>query len=294
MKPAAFDYLAPTTVDDVLAALGTDRRVDVLAGGQSLLLELHYRRRQPDLVVDINRVADLTGRRVHDGHLVAGALARHDMFESPAPGSGPLGTLLATAARHVAHPPIRALGTMAGSIAWAHPASEWCALAVALDALIELRSRDGVRTVAAADWFHGPHRTARLPHELITAVRLPLLDDTTGVAFLEHRRTGASFAQVAVAVALTVTQDIVTGARIGLANAAATPVRAVAAERSLLGKPPEPAAFDLAAGIGAGEDADPRPEPYADVEYRRHVVGVLIGRALRLAHQDGGSQCAST
>jgi carbon-monoxide dehydrogenase medium subunit len=184
---------------------------------------------------------------------------------------------------------------MAGSIAWAHPASEWCALAVALDARIELRGRNGTRTVAAADWFLGPHRTARRPHELITSIRLPLLnDDTTGVAFLEHRRTSASFAQVAVAVALTVADDVVTAARIGLANAAGTPVRAVAAERSLLGALPEPAAFDVAAGIAAGQDADPRPEPYADVEYRRHVVGVLTGRALRLAHQNGGGQWTST
>jgi carbon-monoxide dehydrogenase medium subunit len=288
VKPAAFDYVAPTTVDDAVAALDGDHRADVLAGGQSLLLELRYRRRQPDLVVDINRIGALTSLGARDGDLVVGALARHDMFESPVPGSGPLGTLLATAARHIAHPPIRALGTMAGSIAWAHPASEWCALAVALDARIELRGRDGTRIVAAADWFAGPHRTARLPHELITAIRLPLLADTAGVAFLEHRRTSASFAQVAVAVVLHVTEDVVTSARIGLANAAGTPVRAVAAERSLLGAAPEPAAFDLAARIAAERDADPRPEPYADVEYRRHVVGTLTGRALRLAHQDGG------
>jgi carbon-monoxide dehydrogenase medium subunit len=177
---------------------------------------------------------------------------------------------------------------MAGSIAWAHPASEWCALAVALDARIELRGRDGSRTVAAADWFAGPHRTARLPHELITAVRLPLLAGAAGVAFLEHRRTSASFAQVAVAVVLHVTEDVITSARIGLANAAGTPVRAVTAERALLGAAPEPAAFDLAARLAAEQDADPRPEPYADVGYRRHVVGTLTGRALRLAHRNGG------
>jgi carbon-monoxide dehydrogenase medium subunit len=291
VKPAAFDYVAPTTVDDAVAALaGTDRRVDVLAGGQSLLLELHYRRRQPDLVVDINRVADLDGLRVRDGDLVVGALARHDTFETPVPDTGPLGRQLAAAASHIAHPPIRALGTMAGSLAWAHPASEWCALAVALDARVELRGHDGTRTVPAADWFLGPHRTARRPHELITAVRLPLLDDGSGIAFLEHRRTHASFAQVAVAVTLTVADDVVTAVRIGLANAAGTPVRAHAAERALLGAPAGPAAFDLAATVASTRDADPLPEPYADVEYRRHVVDVLVGRALRLAHQDGGGR----
>jgi carbon-monoxide dehydrogenase medium subunit len=291
VKPAAFDYAAPTTVDDAVAALAdTDRRVDVLAGGQSLVLELHYRRRQPDLVVDINRVAGLAGPHVRDGDLVVGALVRHDTFETPIPGTGPLGRLLAAAAGHIAHPPIRALGTMTGSLAWAHPAAEWCASAVALDARIELRGAGGTRTVPAADWFLGPHRTARLPHELITAVRLPLLGDDAGVAFLEHRRTEASFAQVAVVVALTVADDVVTAARIGLANAAPTPVRAHAAERALLGARPGPAAFDLAARTASTRDADPVPEPYADVEYRRHVVEVLVGRALRLAYQDGGGR----
>ena len=164
MKPAAFDYFAPGTVDEAVAALaGAGERASILAGGQSLILEMHYRRSRPGLVVDINGVRDLDRLRVDDGALHAGALVRHDAFESPRVAPGPLGRLLPLVAVNIAHPPIRALGTMAGSLAWAHPAAEWCAVAVTLDAVIELRGPGGARVAGAADYFRGPHRTARLP-----------------------------------------------------------------------------------------------------------------------------------
>ncbi|MCW2879456.1 MAG: molybdopterin dehydrogenase, FAD-binding protein [Sphaerisporangium sp.] len=295
MKPAAFDYLAPATVREAVDALAdTSRHAQVLAGGQSLMLELHYRRSRPDLVVDINRVRGLDRLDVRDGALHVGALARHRDFESPEVAPGPLGRLLSLAAHHIAHPPIRALGTMAGSLAWAHPAAEWCAMAVTLDAGIELRGPTGARVVGARDFFHGPHLTARRRQELITAVRLPLLGDTTGIGFAEHRRTQASFAVIAVMAALTVFDGVVTEARIGLANAAGTPVRAYAAERSLVGAeaarplsgPPEHHPFARAGGIAAECDADPRARPYADVAYQRQVIAVLVGRALNQACED--------
>ncbi|MCW2887906.1 MAG: molybdopterin dehydrogenase, FAD-binding protein [Streptosporangiaceae bacterium] len=310
MKPAAFDYLAPSTVGEAVDALAdTGRRAQVLAGGQSLLLDLHYRRSHPDLVLDINRVHDLDHLGVHDGALHVGALVRHRVFESPQVAPGPLGRLLSLAVVNIAHPPIRALGTMVGSLAYAHPAAEWCTTALALDAEIEMHGPDGVRVVGARDYFHGPHRTARGSQELITAVRLPLLGDTTGVGFAEHRRTHASFAQIAVVVTLTAPAGVITGARVGLANAADRPIRAYAAERSLIGTeagrplpslsephPSEPHPsergssenhpFDWAGRIAAERDADPRAQPYADVDYQRQVIAVLVSRALRQASAD--------
>ena len=298
MKPAAFDYVAPRTVAEAVAALAdTDRAAQVLAGGQSLLIEMHYRRARPDLVVDINRVADLDALRVGDGALQVGALVRHRVFESPRAAPGPLGRLLSLAAHHIAHPPIRTLGTMVGSLAWAHPASEWCTTAVTLDADIEVRDRDGVRSLGAHDYFRGQHLTAREPGQLITGVRLPLLEDNTGVGFLEHRRTHASFAQIAVVAALTVHDGVITGARIGLANAADRPVRAVEAETSLIGveldqaesegrRRADAGPFHRAAGLAAERDASPRAQPYADVEYQRHVIAVLVRRTLHQAAAD--------
>ncbi|MER5624640.1 FAD binding domain-containing protein [Streptosporangium sp. NPDC002544] len=297
MKPAAFDYVVPGTVGEAVGALAeVGERARILAGGQSLIMEMRCRRCLPELVVDINRVQGLDHLRVQDGGLQVGALVRHRAFESPRVAPGPLGRLLSRTVVNIAHPPIRALGTMAGSLAWAHPAAEWGAIAVGLDADIELRGPAGVRMIAARDYFHGPHRTECRPQEMITSVRLPLLDDTVGVAFVEHRRTHAGFAQIAVAVALTVLDGVITQAFIGLANAADRPVRAHAAELSLIGAeigasfsypaPLDGHPFDRAAGIAAEGDADPCAQPYADVEYQRQVVAVLVGRALYQAASD--------
>jgi carbon-monoxide dehydrogenase medium subunit len=304
MKPAVFDYVAPRTVDEAVEALGdTGRRTQVLAGGQSLLLEMHLLRRSPDLVVDINRVAGLDGLGVHDGSARIGALVRHNTFESPRAVPGPLGALFAQAVVNIAHPPIRTRGTLVGSLAWAHPASEWCAVALALDADIALRGSGGMRDVPARDYFQGPHQTARRPRELITSVRFPLLGDDTGVGFVEHRRTHFCFATAAVSATLTMRDGVIGEVRIGLVNAADRPVRAHAAEQALLGRevggalpagrrlPPDHP-FARAGRIAADQDATPVPEPYADADYKRQAIAVLVGRALCRAATDQRSRAA--
>ncbi|MFE0378632.1 FAD binding domain-containing protein [Streptomyces inhibens] len=304
MKPAAFDYIVPRTVREAVDALGdTGRKAQVLAGGQSLILEMHLQRIRPELVVDINRIAELDHMSIDDNTLRVGALVRHSAFESAQAVPGPLGTLLSRAVVNIAHPPIRSRGTMAGSFAWAHPASEWCAIGVALDAGVELQGPDGVRQVAAGDYFHGPYRTARHPQELITSVCLPLLGEDTGVGFIEHRRTHFCFAQVAVAATLTVRDGLISEARIGLVNSADKPVRAHAAEQALIGaearfpragyRLPEDHPFARAGRIAADEDAAPVAEPYADVEYKRQAIAVLVGRTLCEAAADQQSRVAA-
>ncbi|MGC0318364.1 FAD binding domain-containing protein [Kitasatospora acidiphila] len=303
MKPAAFDYVVPRTVAEAVEVLGaTGRKAQVLAGGQSLILEMHLQRIRPELVVDINRIAGLDQLSVDDNTLRVGALVRHGAFESARAVPGPLGALFARAVVNIAHPPIRSRGTMVGSFAWAHPASEWCAIGTALDADIELHGQAGRRVVAAGDYFHGPYRTARRPQELITAVRFPLLGDDTGVGFIEHRRTHFCFAQVAVAAALTVRDGVISEARIGLVNCADRPLRARAAEQALIGtevgapvggyRLPDGHPFARAGRIAATQDAAPLAEPFADVEYKRHAIAVLVGRTLRQAANDQRSRLA--
>ncbi|MFF4622231.1 FAD binding domain-containing protein [Nonomuraea jabiensis] len=304
MKPAAFDYVAPRTVREAVDALADNgRRTQVLAGGQSLILEMHLQRIRPELVVDINRVAELDHMDVDDSTVRVGALIRHDAFESGQAVPGPLGRLFARAVVNIAHPPIRSRGTMVGSLAWAHPASEWCALALALDADLEVHGTGGPREIPARDYFHGPFQTARGPDELITAVRFPLLADNTGVGFIEHRRTHFCFAQVAVAATLTARDGMITEARIGLVNCADRPVRARAAERALIGADLAPPAgrrvpgdhpFARAGRIAAEQDAAPVAEPYADVEYRRQAIAVLVGRTLCEAARDQRSRAAAS
>ncbi|WP_344617128.1 FAD binding domain-containing protein [Dactylosporangium salmoneum] len=290
MKPAPFEYVAAHSTGDVVAALAAgDTRV--LAGGQSLVLEMNYRTARPARLVDINRVPgfdrlDLDRLDGADGALVAGPLVRHRAFEAGA-APGALGELLRRVARHIAHPPIRARGTLLGSLAYAHPAAEWPAVAVALDARLELLAAGGSRTVAAAEFFTGPFATLRRPDELLHAARLPLLPAGTRVGFAEQRRTRASFAQLAALAAVTVAGGRVVAARIGLVNAARRPIRARAAELALQDGPLDDAAIARAAAAGADLDAEPHPQPYADAGYQRHAVAVLLRRALAEA-RDGG------
>ncbi|WP_250009309.1 xanthine dehydrogenase family protein subunit M [Actinoplanes sp. M2I2] len=285
MKPAPFSYVVARSADDVVAALA-DGRTDVLAGGQSLVLEMNYRARRPARLVDINRVPGFDRLEPDGDVLRVGPLVRHRAFEGDTV-PGPLGTLLRRVVHHIAHPPIRARGTLLGSLAYAHPAAEWPAVVTALGADLELTGRDGHRTVSAADFFRGPFDTARRAGELLTELRVPLLPPGTRVGFAEHRRTHASFAQLAVIAAVTLTQGRVSAARIGLVNAADRPVRAHGAEAALLNRPLDDPAITEAGRVAAEQDADPRPQPHADLGYQRHAVAVLTRRALAQARDQG-------
>ncbi|HEX3427080.1 MAG TPA: FAD binding domain-containing protein [Acidimicrobiales bacterium] len=317
MKPPSFTYQRAGSIEEataVLAAHGDDAAV--LAGGQSLMIDLRLRRVRPRVVVDIDRAVDRR-LRAFDGGGWIGALVRHRELEmgglavpgglpggpvggplggpgAPlggpagpgAPGTrngGPLAVLLARVGPWVAHPPIRCRGTFGGSVAWGHPCAEWNAVVAGLGGTISLARANGERTVAAADWYLGPCRTARRPDEVVTGVTLPVLPAGTGIGFAEHRRTSASFALVAAVAAVAVGGDgRVTAAHVGVAGAGPVPWRAAGAEALLEGAEPSPDAVEAAAHA-AGNQADPLPGDHASVEYRRHVVVELVRRALAQA-----------
>ena len=232
MKPAPFAYAAPTSLDEALDALAEDGAV-VLAGGQSLVLELVYRDQRPRLVVDVNRVPGLGHLREDDDGLALGALVRHAALERG--GDGPVRRLLAEVAPYVAHPPIRARGTFCGSLAWGHPAAEWNAVALALDARVHVRSAAGRRSVTAAEWFRGDRLTAREDGELVEEVVLPRLPDDATTGFAEHRRTHASFAEVAVVAVVVLEDERVREVRLSAAGLADRPLRLTAVEEVLVG-----------------------------------------------------------
>ncbi|GLZ56062.1 FAD binding domain-containing protein [Actinomycetospora sp. NBRC 106378] len=270
MKPAPFEYATPTTLDEAVALLGTPG-ARVIAGGQSLLQDLRWRRTSASLLVDIARIEELRG--VHDDgdRVRIGARVRHVDLERGAVG-GPLGRLLAATARWIAHPPVRSRGTMVGSLCVAHPSSEWCGLAAGLDATVELVSVRRRREVTVADFLRDSFTPAAGPDELATALLVPVLPEGTRVGVVESRRTHASYAHVAAVAALLPDG----GSRLGLAGAAPTGVRAHAAEAALArGDDPGAAAAQL--------DADPREHPHAPIPYTRHVAGVLVRRALQEA-----------
>src|SRR5262249_39105947 len=202
MKPAAFEYFAPRSVDEALALLaehGGDGRV--LAGGQSLVPARDFRLARPAVLVDINGIDELAGVRERDGVITIGTLTRHVVFERPVT-TGPLERLLPTIAHNIAHLPIRIRGTFGGSVAHADPAAEWCALVVALDGEIIARSSGGMRTIAAADFFKSIFTTDLREAEMVIEIKLPALDDSWHCGFVEFNRRAGDFAIVSAIAAL--------------------------------------------------------------------------------------------
>jgi carbon-monoxide dehydrogenase medium subunit len=287
VKPPAFDYVRPSTVADTIALLAEHGdRARVLAGGQSLVLELNFRRIRPAILVDINAVAELDTLELASGALRVGALTRHARFAIE-PAGDPLGRLLSRISHFVAHPPIRTRGTMVGSLAYAHPAAEWPAAAVALGAEVTLASTGGSRAVPAESFFDGAFSTVRRPDELIVDAAFPALPSQAGIGFEEYRRTEASFAVVAALAVLEIDGGAVRSARIGLAGAADRPLRAHGAEQVLTGEAAGGDSFTRAAAAAA-QESRPVSEPHCSSEYRRHVVEVVVRRALEQAAGDAG------
>jgi carbon-monoxide dehydrogenase medium subunit len=283
MKPAPFRYHAPATraeALELLAGLGADAAP--LAGGQSLLPAMNLRLARPRHIVDLNRIPASGDCRAVDGHLHIGALVRHRALERP-PVAGPIGDLLAAAARHVGHPPIRERGTFAGSLAHADPTAEWCAVTVALDATVLLASVGEQRSVAASSFFVAPFATARRPDELVVEARVPLLSPDHRTGFAEESRATGDFPVVCAAVALRVVDDVIVDARIGAGGIAPTPIRLQAAEEALRGSSITDAKASQEAGEAARAAADPIDDPNATAAYRRHLAGVVMERAVMSA-----------
>jgi carbon-monoxide dehydrogenase medium subunit len=284
MKPARFDYQAPTELRealDLLAEYGDDGKV--LAGGQSLVPALNLRLAEAEMIVDINRIASLDFLQRSNDELAVGALVRHAAFERPVTGT-PLDHLLGRIAPHVGHPPIRTRGTLVGSLAHADPAAEWCAAAVALDARMCVKSSSGERWVDAADFFDGPFSTLLEPQEILTEARFPLLDGW-GTGFTEHARTAGDFALVAVACALRIARDEVADARIAIAGAEGMVRRSHEAEAVLVGTTRDAESFE-AAGDAVAASLHPMNDRQASADYRAHLAGVLTRRALTQAAGD--------
>jgi carbon-monoxide dehydrogenase medium subunit len=281
VKPPPFEYVAPASLEEALRLrAGADgRAVVVLAGGQSLIPALNLRVAQPDVVMDVNGVPGLDGIEERDGGLVLGALVRQRAAER-SPLVRERCPLLVEALAHVAHAAVRSRGTLAGSIAHADPTAEIPAVAAALDAELLLRSSAGDRVVPAREFALAPHMTALEQDELLVELRIPSTGG--GTAFLEVARRHGHLALAAVAATVELDGDAVRRARLAFAGVGPTAIRADEAEASLAGAPADEATL-TAAGARAAAELDPRSDHHGSAAYRRHVAGVLAGRALVLA-----------
>lgn len=282
MKPVAFRYFAPRTLDEALELLaehGEDGKV--LAGGQSLVPAMNFRLARPASLIDINRVAALDDVREENGALCIGALARHARFEAPVI-AGALGEFLPRVARHIAHLPIRVRGTFGGSLAHADPASEWCLVAATLDAELIVGSRRGTRALRPEGYFVTALTTALQPDELLTEIRLPLLDPEWRMGFAEFSRRAGDYALAMCAACLRIEHGGVAEARIGIGGATDRPQRIPAAEEVLVGGDAGPEVRREAGNIAA-EAIEPLEDVQASAEYRRDLVRAMVERALRQA-----------
>ena len=274
MIPAPFDYEVAESVGHALSLLGDRDDAKLLAGGHSLLPLLRLRFTRPALLVDIGRLDELSYVRDAGGSVAIGALTRHhDVHHAPLLQEH--NPLVSYAAGLIGDPQVRHRGTIGGSVAHGDPASDLPAVLLALDAEIDVAGAGGVRTVAAADFFRGVFTTAAGAHELVTEIRVPKLTGDHGWSYLKFRRRAQDWATVGVAVVAKRSNGGFESAAIGLVNMGTTPLRAQAAEQALVaGADP---------GAVAAEGTDPPSDTQASAEFRRHLAGVLVRRAVEEA-----------
>jgi aerobic carbon-monoxide dehydrogenase medium subunit len=272
--PPEFDYVAPGSLDEALAALrdgGEDAKV--LAGGHSLLPLMKLRLAAPSLLVDLRRVPGLSGIERSNGGWRIGAMTRHH-----AVASGGLG-LASTAAATIADQQVRNRGTIGGTLAHGDPASDMPAILLATEGSVVIRGDAGEREVAAADLFRDYLTTAVGDGEVLTEVRLPALDGW-GHGYQKFNRRREDWAMVAVCALVKKAGDgSCEDVRIGLTHMGSTPLRATAAEAALRGQPLD-AQRIAAAAEQAAEGTEPPADLNATADYKRHLARVLCRRAL--------------
>jgi carbon-monoxide dehydrogenase medium subunit len=262
-----------------LAEAGGEAKI--LAGGQSLVPMLNFRLLRPSILVDINRIAGLSSIEETADSIRIGALTRHYQLETSPVIVRHL-PVLSCAMTHVAHLAIRNRGTIGGSLSHADPAAELPMLALLLDATLHITSASGQRSVAARDFFLDAMTADLADTDIVTAIVLPKLPPRTGWGFEEVARRHGDFALAAVAVALTVSDGAIAQARIAVTGVGPTALRVGEAEALLGGHALEQSLIDDAVATVRAAIA-PETDLHASSDYRRHLAGVLAGRALTAA-----------
>jgi len=282
MIPAAFDYHAPTSLDEAVRLLGSagDADIKVLAGGQSLIPVMRLRLAAPETVVDLGRIDQLRGIREDGDAIVIGAMTPHaDVASDPLVHEH--ARVLSETALTVADPQVRHRGTFGGSLVHADPAGDMPAPALALGAEFVVAGSNGTRTVPADDFFEDMFTTAVGEDEILVEVRVPKYTGWGG-HYEKFTRVAQQWSIVAVAAAVRVDGGNIAEARIGLTNMGSTPIRARAVEQALAGQPASADAV-RAAAAHAAEGTNPPSDTNGDADYRRHLASVLTSRAVLAA-----------
>ena len=278
MIPVKFDYLAPTSVEEALAALGEHGdEAKIMAGGQSLLPVLRMRLNAPEVVIDLGGIDSLRGIRDDGDAIVIGAMTTHHVVRDHALVKEHA-LLVSKAAAEVADSQIRHRGTFGGALAHADPAGDLGAPALALGAQFVIAGPGGSRTVEAADFFVDLFETAIGDDEILTEVRIPK-HTGWGAHYEKFVRVAHQWSIVAVGATVRMDGDTIAEARIGLTNMGSTPLRATATEQALAGVSATEDGVRGAAQMAA-EGTNPPSDLNGAADYRQHLARVLTGRAV--------------
>jgi aerobic carbon-monoxide dehydrogenase medium subunit len=277
VKPAPFAYHRAHRVDEavaLLAELGDEAKI--LAGGLSLVPMMNFRLARPSALIDVTKIAGLSYLRVDSHGLRIGALTTHRKVEitrDPAVVSDY--GVLPRSARWIGHYPIRSRGTFGGSVAHADPASEWCLLAVLMEARIVLRGPNNEREIPAAEFFQGYYTTAAGPDEMLTELWFPRPDPSA--VLIEFAPRQGDFAVVAAAVTAEITNGVCRSGRVVLGGVGPQPVQVDTA--ALAGQPAGPDTWQAMGEHAAGQ-IDPPDDTHGTSDYRRRLAATLVSRAL--------------
>jgi carbon-monoxide dehydrogenase medium subunit len=283
MITAEFDYHAPRTVPEalkLLSSLGDDAKL--LAGGHSLLPMMKLRFAAPSHLIDLGKIATLRGIAQVGNEIHIGAMTtEHDLLHSKLLADKV--PLLVEGAGWIADPQVRYKGTIGGDISHGDPGNDHPALMLALDASFVLTGPKGERVVKANGYFLGMYSTQLDPSEILTQIRVPVPAAGSGWSYQKLKRKTGDFATAATAVMLQLSGGKVTKAAIALTNVGSTPLKAKAAEDSLIGKAINSASVAEAARL-AMSICDPAPDQRGDVAYKTAMCGEMTQRALLAAH----------
>jgi carbon-monoxide dehydrogenase medium subunit len=292
--PAHVEYDKATSVEHALSLLaryGPESRV--LAGGHSLIPMMKLRLAQPETLVDINGLTELSFLTVTADELRIGALTRHaELLDSAA--AGELFAILHDAERVIADPIVRNWGTIGGSLCQADPSEDLSATFAALKATMVIHGLDGTRTVPAREFHTAPYETVVGPAEILTEIRIAIRSAAAtgspyqmGSAYQKVGRRVGDWPVAAAGAALWLADGLIAEAGIGLSAVGARNFAAAEAEEFLRGEPPSEAAFGRAGEIAA-EHCRPSADQRGPVDYKRHLAAELTSRALRQALRRAG------
>jgi len=289
MKPAPFEYRAPNSLEqalDLMSQYADEGKI--LAGGQSLVPAMNFRVVQPSVLIDLNRIKEMS--YIHeDGNVIrVGAMSRERHLEVD-PSIAKHTPLLAEAAPFIAHPQIRNRGTIGGSLVNADPAAELPVLMLALNARLKARNKSRERWVDAQEFFVGMFTTALEPDEILVEIELPFMPPRTGWSFMEVAPRTGDYALMGVAALVTLDEGgKCKQAKLVYLNAGDGPVDAKEAANSLEGEELNDALLEAAAVFASEKEITPFGNVHTSPEFQQHLAKVLTRRALKQAIQRAG------